>query len=81
MQDPGTHHYLRSITKSGSPPPVLVKDSVKAVLDEDKAELFNKYFYSVFTDSTMLLPNFEEVPFHLKPSMKFLSVLKIYIMN
>jgi len=34
------------------------------VSDEEKAQLFNEYFInsrSVFTDSTMLLPNLEEV--------------------
>ena len=29
--------------------------------DEDKAELFNQYFYSVFTNTTTSLPNTEEV--------------------
>ena len=29
--------------------------------DKDKAELFNQYFYSVFTDAATPLPNLEEV--------------------
>jgi len=36
-----------------------VKDSVKAVSDEEKAQLFNEYFYSVFTGYTR--QNLEEV--------------------
>jgi len=61
-KDPKLFHYIRSISKSGSLPSVLVNDCVKAVSDVEKAQLFNEYFYSVFTDFTMLLPNLEEIP-------------------
>ena len=57
---PKLFHYIKSITKFGSLSSILVNDSVKAVSDEDKAELFNQYFYSVFTDTTTSLPNLEE---------------------
>ena len=52
---------MKTITKFGSLPSVLVKDSVKAVWDKEKVELFNEYFYSVFTDVTTSLSNLEEV--------------------
>jgi len=44
-KDPKPFHNIITISKSGSLP---VKDSVKAVSDEEKAQLFNEYFYSVF---------------------------------
>ena len=60
-KNPKLFQYIKTITKFGSLPSVLVKDSVKAVSDKEKAELFNEYFYSVFTDVTTSLPNLEEV--------------------
>ena len=59
-KNPKLFHYIKTIAKFRSLPSILVNDSVKAVSDEDKAELFNQYFYSVFTDTTTSLPNLEE---------------------
>jgi len=73
--NPKLFPYIRTISKWGSLPLVLVKDSVRAVSDEEKPQSFNKYFYSVFTDSTMLLPDLEEV----SVSSTISSVLKIYL--
>ena len=60
-KNPKLFRYIKSITKFGSLLSILVNDSVKAVSDKDKAELFNQYFYSVFTDAATPLPNLEEV--------------------
>ena len=49
--DPAIYHYIRAITKSGSIPPTVYLDNASASSDESKANLFNQYFYSVFTAS------------------------------
>jgi len=43
--------YLKSITRSNNNPPIIMNfDSSSASTDSDKANLFNKYFHSVFHD-------------------------------
>ena len=54
--------YVRNLTKSASIPSTIFYDNTSASQDLDKANLFNKYFYSVFSRSTYSLPNFENMP-------------------
>jgi len=59
MQNLRTQNFFAILVLSLSldpDPSVLVNDSVKAVSDEERAKLFSKHFYSIFTDSTMLSP-------------------------
>ena len=59
------HSYIRSITGQNSLPAVMTLDNQFAVSDEEKASLFNHYFYSVFTTSSFPLPPISELT---KPS-------------
>jgi len=54
--------HIRNLTKSASIPSTVVYNNTSATHDIDKANLFNKYFYSVFSHSTYSLPNFENMP-------------------
>ena len=53
---------MRNLTKSASIPSTIFYDNTSASQDLDKANVFNKYFYSVFSRSTYSLPNFENMP-------------------
>ena len=46
------YKYIRSLTKSHTIPPTLHHNSMVADSDIDKANMFNDYFYSVFTQAT-----------------------------
>ena len=50
-------HYIKKISKSHVLPPQLHNGSVTADSDINKAEMFNQYFYSVYTQSNSPLPN------------------------
>jgi len=54
--------HVRNITKSAPIPSTVLYNSVSATQDIDKADLFNKYFYSVFSQSSYSLPNFDQLP-------------------
>ena len=56
-QDPRIYRYIKQFTKSHTLPPQLHFNSNVANTDHYKAELFNQYFFSVFTRSTSLEPN------------------------
>ena len=47
--DPKIYHYLKSLSRSNSLPSTIHHGSVTATMKSDKAELFNKFFHSVFT--------------------------------
>ena len=46
------YKYIRSLTKSHTIPPTLHHGSIVADSDADKANIFNNYFYSVFTQAS-----------------------------
>ncbi|MCY3929513.1 MAG: reverse transcriptase family protein [Acidobacteria bacterium] len=50
------YKYIRSLTKSHSIPPTLHYNSISADSDLDKANIFNDYFYSVFTQAPTNYP-------------------------
>ena len=50
-------HFIKEFTKTHVLPPQLHADSTSADTDTDKAELFNQYFYSVFTRSDFPVPD------------------------
>ena len=61
--DSKIYQYMRSICKSDFiPPTVFFKDNI-ATADSDKANLVNKYFFSVFSQSDFTLPGFDDMPF------------------
>ena len=45
------YKYIRSLTKSHTIPPTQHHDSIVADSDIDKANMFNDYYYSVFTQA------------------------------
>ena len=53
--------YLKSITESNNIPSVMNFDSSTANTDQNIANLFNQYFYSVFHDSSSF-PNIDDLP-------------------
>ncbi|XP_065895940.1 uncharacterized protein [Dysidea avara] len=55
------HVPVRNITKSASIPATVFFDDSSATHDIDKATLFNRYFYSVFSQSTYSLPLLEDM--------------------
>jgi len=61
-KDPNVFHYLKNLAKSDSVPPALQSDSTVLESDIDKANAFNEYFYSVFTQSSFTLPDVSELP-------------------
>ena len=54
--------HVRSITKLASVPATVFFDNSSATQDIDKAILFIRYFYSVFSQNTYTLPQFEDMP-------------------
>ena len=54
--------YLRSLSSLGSIPTSVSLDSSTAMLDQEKATLFNTFFHSVFTHSSFNLPPSENFP-------------------
>ena len=55
------YSYIRNITKSRSIPSTVHFDSLAASSNSDKANLFNHYFHSVFTN-TSSLPSINDLP-------------------
>ena len=51
----------QNITKSAFIPAVVYLDDSSATLDTDKATLFNRYFYSVFSQNVYSLPAFDDM--------------------
>jgi len=49
--------YIRSITKAHSIPSTIFYNNSSASNDDDKATLFNQFFYSVFSTTTVTLPS------------------------
>jgi len=47
--NPAIYRYIRTFTKSASIPPTIHFESTTASSDASRANLFNQYFYSVFT--------------------------------
>ena len=60
--DSKIYQHVRNITKSASIPATVFFNDSSATHDIDKATLFNRYFYSVFSQSTYSLPLFEDMP-------------------
>ena len=60
--DSKIYQHVRNITKSASIPATVFFDDSSATRDIDKATLFNRYFYSAFSQSTYSLPNFDDMP-------------------
>ena len=58
-RDPKIYQYIKQFTKSYSLPPQLHLGANVANTDYDKAELFNQYFFSVFTNSDFQVPNLD----------------------
>ena len=54
--------YIRGISGHSSIPPSVKLCSAFATSDLDKASLFNKYFYSIFTPSSFDLPPLNSLP-------------------
>ena len=50
-RDPKIYQFIKQFSKSHTLPPQLHLDAKVVNTDHDKAELFNQYFYSVFTKS------------------------------
>ena len=46
------HQYIKSITKSNSLPSILKYNQLTVNTDLDKANVFNEYFFSVYTDNS-----------------------------
>ena len=47
--NPTIYHYIRSFTKSATIPPTIHLDATSANSNISRVNLFNQYFYSVFT--------------------------------
>ena len=52
----------KNLTKSHSLPTSLHMDSIVFEEDFDKANAFNEYFHSVFTQSSFILPDINDLP-------------------
>jgi len=56
------YKYINSITRHDAIPQNVSLDSHMATSDIEKANLFNTFFYSVFTQSSFILPPLESLP-------------------
>ena len=56
-------------------PPILQCGTSKVESDKEKAEMFNNYFYSIYTSSHFILPNMEELA---KPTNSISDILLSY---
>ena len=54
--------YIRSITGTSTTPQSVSYNSVVSCSDADSANLFNSYFHSIFTKSSFLTPNPDDLP-------------------
>jgi len=55
-RDPKLFHHLKSMSKCDLLPPYIFSNTNKAECELDKAKLFNIYFHSVFTRSSLIYP-------------------------
>ena len=53
------YQYIKEFKKSCALPPQLHLENNVANTDNEKAELFNQYFFSVFTKSNFQVPNLD----------------------
>ena len=56
------YKYFNSLCRSGTIPPPLIFDSNSAATDAEKATLFNNYFHSVYTQSSVTIPPLVNLP-------------------
>ena len=56
------YKYINYLRKGDNIPSTMYHGSTNATSDEDRDNLFNKYFYSVFTQSTFTLPPASDLP-------------------
>ena len=68
------YSYIRSLSKQRSLPPVMFFDEDDACTIQQKVELFNRFFHSVFSTPTLNLPSIESLP---PPSLNCLSQISI----
>lgn len=71
--NPKIFQYIRNITKSTFIPSTVVYKNCSASLDIDRANLYNEYFYSVFSQSTYSLPPFSHMP-STSPSLNSINI-------
>ena len=60
--NPNIFRYIKNLTKSHSLPTSLHMDLIVFEEDFDKANAFNEYFHSVFTQSSFILPDINDLP-------------------
>ena len=46
------YSYIKSISRQDQLPPQMFHESISAVSDKDKANLFNRYFFSVYSSNS-----------------------------
>ena len=56
------YKYIQSLTSTLSLPSTISFDSLSASSDTEKANLFNYFFYSVFTQSSLSMPSPDQLP-------------------
>ena len=62
------YNYISSIRLENQIPLSVYLGSSNSNLDEDKAKLFNHYFFSIFTHSSYQLPSLHEIS-HITPAL------------
>ena len=60
--DSRVYKYISSITKQDAIPRTVCFDSSVATSDCEKVNLFNKFFHSVFTQSSFTMPSLDKLP-------------------
>ena len=71
--DPKIYQYIKQYTKSCALPPQLHLENNVANTDNEKAKLFNQYFFSVFTKSNFQVPHLDG----LNPSANSLETVHL----
>jgi len=61
-KDSKIFYYIKNMNKTNSIPSVLQHNSISVETDKEKADTFNHYFYSTFTESAFDLLNINELP-------------------
>ena len=56
------YKYIQSHSRNSTFPPTMYLDTIGTTPDFEKAELFNKYFHSVFSSTTYVLPTISDLP-------------------
>ena len=72
--------HIRGISGHSSIPPSVKLCSAFATSDLDKASLFNKYFYSIFTPSSFDLPPLDSLP-TLSSTLSDISISTFDVFN